>query len=66
MFAPIMSDAESYNHCPPENEQQEQSGPNSGQDSDGAPPPSKAGVHTSDFVYCVRRLCIDSKGDYTK
>lgn len=46
MFAPIMSDAESYNHCPPENEQQEQSGPNSGQDSDGAPPPSKAGVHT--------------------
>ena len=53
MFVPIMSDADPYNHCPPENEQQEQSGPDPGQDSDDAPPPSKAGVHT--YRFCI--LC---------
>ena len=46
LFAPIMSDAQPYNRCPPENEQ---SGPDPGQDSDAAPPPSKAGVHTDRF-----------------
>lgn len=64
MFAPIMSDADPYDHCPPprQNEQEERSGPDPGQDSDDAPPPLKLESTPTDFVYCVSRLCIDSQG----